>query len=143
MKFSLDERADVYTVRAYGRGYVELSMPTYPRGGAGFSQEGSAQGKGLQTVRHSVVVWENQVQAWSPHSFFELEERHFQHILELEPEVIIVGTGERSRLPPPHLIELLLGRQVGVEFMDTPAACRTYNILVGEGRRVIAALLMI
>jgi uncharacterized protein len=143
MKFSLDERADVYTIKAYGPGYVELSMPSYPRGDANPPSAEAARGKDRQMIHHSIVLLANQVQRWSPHSFSELEARHFQPLLELEPEVVIVGTGECSRLPPPHLIELLLGQQIGVEFMGTPAACRTYNILIGEGRRVVAALLMI
>ncbi|QBQ54864.1 Mth938-like domain-containing protein [Nitrosococcus wardiae] len=143
MKFSLDERLDVYTVSAYGLGYVEFSIPTYLEEDAELLKEGLNPNEGRQKVSQSVVVLPGQLQKWPPASFSELEKSHFQSLLELKPEVVVVGTGERLRFPASYLVEPLLRHQVGVEFMDTAAACRTYNILVGEGRRVIAALLMI
>lgn len=143
MKFSLDEPEGACIVRSYGPGYVKLSVPVYPDGRAELSEEDPREEKGLQTVRQSVIVLPSRVEEWAPTSFLELEKSHFQSLLKLEPEVVIVGTGERLYLPSPSLMEPLLRQQVGVEFMNTPAACRTYNILVGERRRVIAALLMI
>jgi uncharacterized protein len=146
MKFSLDERADVYRVRSYGPGYVEFSVPAYSEDseeGAELLKEGLRQDKGRQKIRQSVIVVPSRLQEWSPASFLELEKSHFQSLLDLEPEVVIVGTGDRLHFPAPYLVEPLLRHQVGVEFTDTAAACRTYNILVGEGRRVTAALLMI
>ncbi|MCP4126357.1 MAG: hypothetical protein GY753_04760, partial [Gammaproteobacteria bacterium] len=59
-----------------------------------------------------------------------------------EPQLVILGTGEEQQFPQPALYALLLNQGVGVEVMTTPAACRTYNILVSEGRRVAAALLL-
>lgn len=144
MKFSLDEPEDACIVRSYGPGYVKLSVPVYPEDRAKLSEEDPPRGeKGLQTVRRSVIVLPSRVEEWAPASFLELRKSHFQSLLKLGPEVVIVGTGERPYLPSPSLMEPLLRQQVGVEFMNTPAACRTYNILVGERRRVIAALLMI
>lgn len=143
MKFSLDERLDVYTVSAYGPGYVEFSIPSYLGEDAELLKEGLNQDEGRQKISQSVVVLPSQLQEWPPASFVELEKSHFQSLLELKPEVVVVGTGERLRFPAPYLVEPLVRHQVGVEFMDTAAACRTYNILVGEGRRVIAALIMI
>lgn len=140
MKFSLDEPANICIVRAYGPGYIKLNMPTSVGGEAELSKE---DGESVQTVYRSVIISPNRLEEWSPSCFVELEKSHFQAFLGLEPEVVIVGTGERPHLPSPSLMEPLLRQQVGVEFMATPAACRTYNILVGEGRRVIAALLMI
>lgn len=137
MKFSLDERADVYTVKSYGPGYVEFSAPAY------LEEDAELLNNDRQKICRSVVVLPSQLQEWPPDSFFELEQSHFQLLLELEPEVVVVGTGERLQFPAPYLVEPLVRHQVGVEFMDTAAACRTYNILVGEGRRVVAALLML
>ncbi|HQZ01822.1 MAG TPA: Mth938-like domain-containing protein [Thauera sp.] len=62
-------------------------------------------------------------------------------IVELGPEIIIVGTGRRQRFPAPALLRSLIEARIGFEFMDLAAACRTYNILVGEGRTVAVALL--
>lgn len=143
MKFSLDEPEDVCIIRSYGSGYVKLRVPTYPEGGVELSAGDLKKEDGLQTVCRSIIVLPKRIEAWAPDSFLELKQSHFQSLLKLEPEVVIVGTGEHPHLPLPSLMEPLLRQQVGVEFMDTPAACRTYNILVGEGRRVIAALLMI
>ena len=60
----------------------------------------------------------------------------------LMPEIVLLGTGDRQRFPRPKLTRALLARGVGVEVMDTSAACRTYNIIMMEDRRVAAALLM-
>jgi uncharacterized protein len=64
-------------------------------------------------------------------------------LAELRPEVVILGTGVKLRFPPPSLTRALVEANIGLEVMDTGAACRTYNILMGDGRRVVAALLMI
>lgn len=145
MKFSLDESADVYTISSYGPGYVEFSMPRgYSQKSVECAKEGLRQeGKGRQKIHHSVVVVPNQLQKWPPVSSSEFKKPHFQSLLELEPEVVIIGTGNRLHFPTPYLVEPLVRHQVGVEFMNTAAACRTYNILVGERRKVVAALLMI
>ena len=63
-------------------------------------------------------------------------------IAQLEPEIALLGTGDRQRFPHPRLIQALMARGIGVEVMDTSAACRTYNIVMLEGRRVAAALLL-
>jgi uncharacterized protein len=60
--------------------------------------------------------------------------------LALEPEIILIGTGERALLPDTELMGALAERAIGLEFMTTPAACRTYNVLVHEQRRVVAVL---
>lgn len=78
---------------------------------------------------------------WSPTvSPEELRVEDLQPALALRPEVLIVGTGLRSILPPPKLAAILANEGIGVEFMDTRAACRTFNVLSGEGREVVAAL---
>ncbi len=61
---------------------------------------------------------------------------------ELDAEVIVFGSGSRTRFAPPAWLQPLMAKRVGVEAMDTQAACRTYNILVGEGRNVAVALLL-
>lgn len=79
--------------------------------------------------------------AWGPASLEDLTEAHFAQLVALQPEVVIFGSGTRLRFAPPALLGALMKARIGIETMDTPAACRTYNILVGEGRRVVAALL--
>jgi uncharacterized protein len=89
----------------------------------------------------SVIAWQGAVTAWPVERFDALSERHFAALADLAPELVIFGTGARLRFPAPALLRPLIERGIGVETMDTAAACRTYNVLLGEGRAVVAALL--
>ena len=92
--------------------------------------------------RESVVVpWKGTVTAWRVSDFAMLTDRHFAMLAELGPELVIFGSGTRIRFPPPALLRPLIERRIGVETMDTAAASRTYNVLLAEGRNVVAALL--
>ncbi|MCR6686359.1 Mth938-like domain-containing protein [Pseudoxanthomonas sp.] len=71
-----------------------------------------------------------------------LEPAHLQPLLELQPELIVLGTGARQAFPPPAVMAACLTRGIGIEVMDNAAAARTYNVLAGEGRRVVVALLL-
>lgn len=94
-------------------------------------------------VHHSVVISSTGVQAdWGCERFEDLTDAHFERLAEHQPEVVLFGSGDRLRFPPPRLLKALVERRIGVETMDTQAACRTYNILAGEGRRVVVALLI-
>lgn len=91
----------------------------------------------------SVVVSAEQVRDdWDAAGFDALDEAHFRYFIALEPEVLLLGTGAQQRFPHPRLYRALTDAGIGVEVMDTPAACRTYNILVMEDRKVIAAILL-
>jgi len=92
---------------------------------------------------HSVLVpWEGEVLQWEASRPEDLTEAHFEQIAALRPEVVIFGSGERLRFVSPALLRPLIDLRIGVETMDTPAACRTYNVLVSEHRRALAALLL-
>ena len=78
-----------------------------------------------------------------PANFDDLAAHHMETVVSLQPEIVVVGTGRSLRFPGTDVLEPLLKREIGYEIMDTGAACRCYNILTTEGRRVIAALLMI
>jgi uncharacterized protein len=96
-----------------------------------------------EIIGTSVIVTPDRIiRDWLPDSFGELEPRHIARLDELQPEIIVLGTGVRLRFPSVEFTAGFLSRGIGVEIMDTNAACRTYNILLSEGRRVIAALLM-
>jgi len=95
-----------------------------------------------QEHRQSVVVpWQGAVVAWSAASFDALTEDHFKALADLKPELVIFGSGARIRFAKPALLRPLIDARIGIETMDTPAACRTYNVLLAEGRTVVAALL--
>ena len=91
----------------------------------------------------SVIVTPDRIiRDWLPHAYEDLERRHIVRLEELQPELIVLGTGPRLRFPDAEFTTGFLSQGVGVEIMDTTAACRTYNILLSEGRRVVAALLI-
>jgi uncharacterized protein len=89
-----------------------------------------------------VVPWQGPPLAWGPVGFDDLEAVHFERLLSLKPELVLFGSGARIRFPHPSLLRTLIGHRIGVETMDTPAACRTYNVLASENRSVVAALIL-
>ncbi len=107
---------------------------------------------GATPFSHSVLVpWQGAVLPWradahddsTPCSQPEqLTAAHFERIAAMEPELVIFGSGPRLRFVSPALLRALMAARIGIETMDTPAACRTYNVLVSEHRRVLAALLL-
>lgn len=98
---------------------------------------------GNQRFTHSLLVpWQGAVLPWAPARPDDLEAAHFEALLALQPELVIFGSGPRLKFVAPALMRALIDRRIGVETMDTPAACRTYNVLVSEGRSAVAALLM-
>ena len=89
-----------------------------------------------------VVMPEVAPRAWDAPTFDSITEAHFLQIGADNPDVVILGTGERQRFIHPRLTAALTMRRIGVECMDSQAACRTYNILMGEGRKVTLALII-
>ena len=92
--------------------------------------------------RSVLVPWQGAVLPWDAADVDALTPAHFEQIAALEPEVVIFGSGPRLRFVHPSLTRALTERRIGIETMDTPAACRTYNVLVSEQRRVLGALLL-
>ena len=88
------------------------------------------------------VLPETPPRPWNVASFDDLTPEHFELIERDTPDVVILGTGARQRFVHPRLVASLYARRVGVECMDNKAACRTYNILMGEGRKVTLALII-
>ena len=80
---------------------------------------------------------------WRPDNFDDLATQHIAQIIELEPEIIILGTGDQLYFPSPDLIAAIFENHIGFEVMDTGAACRCYNLLLSERRKVAAGLIRI
>jgi uncharacterized protein len=89
-----------------------------------------------------LVLPEGPVRPWAVRALAELDEDKVAELAALEVEVLLIGTGSRLNFPAPAVLVPLARARIGAEVMDTPAACRTYNILLGEGRRVAAALML-
>ena len=120
------DRLDVQSILGYGPGWV------------GLGHNGIAE-----KIEHSIIIGSRGEKVpWNCARFELLTEAHFAMLAASQPELVIFGSGARLRFAPPQLLRGLMSQRIGVETMDTLAACRTYNILAGEGRRVIAALLI-
>ena len=96
-----------------------------------------------QTYQTSLIVTPEHIQSdWPMQSIQDLQIEHLQHLLSFSPEIVIIGTGTQHQFISPKLSAPLIQAQIPVECMTTAAACRTYNILMAEGRKVLAALLL-
>jgi uncharacterized protein len=96
---------------------------------------------GVEHTESVLVPWQGGVVAWHASAFESLSAEHFARIAAMRPELVVFGSGARLRFPSPALLRPLIDERIGIETMDTAAACRTYNVLLAEGRKVIAALL--
>ena len=122
MKFHLEQTAGKNAFTGYGEGYVAVN--------------------GQRHEASLVVGAQRLVTDWPARSIATLAADHLAAIVELAPDIVLLGTGARFELPEPARLAPLYKAGIGVEVMDTPAACRTYNILMGEGRNVVAALIV-
>jgi uncharacterized protein len=121
MKLHLSTTSGIYAFTGYGEGYVMVN--------------------GQRHERSLVVLRERVVTDWPPAEFEQLSAADFARLAELEPEIVLLGTGSQLRFPRPELTRALIEARIGLEVMDMRAACRTYNILAAEERKVAAALL--
>jgi uncharacterized protein len=96
---------------------------------------------GVEHTESVVVAWNGTVEPWHATRFDDLGVDHFARLAGLRPELVLFGSGARLRFPSPALLKPLIDARIGIETMDTAAACRTYNVLLAEGRSVVAALL--
>jgi uncharacterized protein len=109
------------TITAYGDDYVEING---------------------ERRRENLVVLPDRIIDWPARGFDALTREDFAFLQAVRAEIVLLGTGARQRFPHPRLTQALVARRIGVETMDVQAACRTFNILVAEQRRVAAALLL-
>jgi uncharacterized protein len=89
-----------------------------------------------------LVPWSGTVLPWAAAAVSDLTPAHFARCLDLRPELVIFGSGARLQFVAPALYRALIERRIGIETMDTAAACRTFNVLANEGRSVVAVLLV-
>jgi uncharacterized protein len=92
--------------------------------------------------RSCLISAERLIDNWRPQSLDELREEDLDAVFALQPEIVVLGSGARQRFPDTRLLAAILSRGIGCEVMDSGAACRTYNVLVSESRRAVAALFL-
>ena len=122
MALHLNTDSNMYLFTGHGEGYVSINGKRY---------------------HQPLVVAATEVRSdWPATDFAGLDASHFDYFLGLKPDVLLFGTGTRQQFARPELYRALVQARIAVEFMDTAAACRTYNILVAEDRKVVAAVLL-
>jgi len=120
MKFILDQPDGSQPIRGYGADGIRIGNKTY---------------NGTLLVSPKGIRSD-----WPPQTIGQLSNQHLMEICALRPALVIIGTGEQQVFPEPRVFIPFMDAGIGYEVMDTPAACRTYNVLLSEGREVLAAL---
>lgn len=114
MQISLETGLGTYLIQSYSSHEIKINNTVF---------------------KHSLIVSSLKIiEPWQP--------TDLEIILSLNPEVVLLGTGSHLKFPSPEKLSLFLERKIGIEVMDTGAACRTFNVLVSEGRNAVAALIL-
>jgi len=121
MKFTQQRSDGINLIRRYGADFIAI---------------------GEQEIRASCIVTASTLDSWTPRTIDELTLEHLASIFALTPEVVVLSTGANQKFPRAALRAEFATRKIGLEVMEIGAACRTYNVLVGEERRVLAAILL-
>ena len=122
MKLHLTSAENNHLITGYGQGFVEINKQRY--------------------VQNLVVMADKLILDWAATDFASLTELHFTKLIDLKPEVVLLGTGEKHQFLHPKIVQKLTENGIPLECMTTAAACRTYNILMSEGRNVVAMLIL-
>lgn len=122
MSLTLDDNHANYQIRAFKPGHIQVNQNFFT---------------------HSIIIAPNRlIEHWAPQHITELTRDHLSIITNLHPDILIIGTGEILQFPGIELYGDLIQGGIGVEIMNTSAACRTYNVLTSENRNVVAALII-
>jgi len=122
MQLSEDSTPGEYIIRSYQPGEFIVNEKSYNK---------------------SLIVSKNKlIPSWPPQTIEELKSDHFQIISDLKPELMILGTGEKQHFPDAKILATIINNNIGLEIMNTRAACRTFNLLIAEGRNVACALII-
>lgn len=121
MQISLEQNTAKNQIDSYTLGQITINQTVYTQ---------------------SILVTADIIQHWDIQTIHQLQRQHFDDILALKPELIILGTGKKLSFPAQSLCQSILLLGIGLEIMDTPSACRTFNILIAEDRNVVGALII-
>jgi len=136
MQFNQELNRASYTIRSYSAGKISVLVPIEKL------QETSNAPAIEELTASFIMTPERLIRNWPPDSVEEINAEHMEMISSLQPEVVLIGTGETLIFPDTKLTIRLMEQGIGVEVMDTAAACRTYNVLMHEARRVLLALVV-
>jgi uncharacterized protein len=122
MQFNLDSNVGKYQINSFKPGQVVINKQIY--------------------INSIIIAPEQIITNWQPQNYAEITEYDLKSILDLSPQIVIIGTGEQQHFLDQELLLPFLKQGIGIEIMNTDAACRTYNVLMSEGRNIVAGLLL-
>lgn len=145
MQLNLDINNAAFSIKAYEPGKITVRHPLVDPNSPGAAITRDSYGRAVvreEVFSGSLVIMPDRIiRDWAPRNFDELRAEHLQGLAGLGLEVVLLGTGSRLRFPDFQYSSIFFEQGTGIEVMDTYAACRTYNVLMSEGRRVAAALI--
>ncbi len=122
MKFAQDSQDEGYVITAYGDDNISINGKTFEQ---------------------SIIITRTKLnESWDVSAIELLQTQHIKQILAFNPELIIIGTGNKLVFPAVEVYSAVIKHGIGIDFMDTRAACRTYNILMSEGRNIVTGLIL-
>ncbi len=121
MELQQDTGEGQYHIRGYGVDFIQIND---------------------EKIHYSIIVTPTKLITWPPQSLSELNTSHFLPLYDLKPSIVLLGTGQNLSFPAPALLADFYTKKIGIEVMTTAAACRTYAVLMAEGRKVAGALLI-
>lgn len=134
MKFTREQAQGLYTIHAYQSGSVILNSPD--------PADGRDEESRIELTESFIISPQQLMQEWGPATLQQIEEGDLTVIAKLQPEILLLGTGQSLQFPDNRLLAAIIELGIGYETMSSPAACRTYNILAAEGRQVAAAIII-
>jgi len=148
MQFTLDQNPKNYGIHAYAQGEITITIPRTLDEDSPLEIPDNITRLHIPVRRENltrslVLMPDRLIRDWPPQNFSELSAEHFATLSELDIEIMLFGSGATTRWPALPLLAPLIDQGIGVEVMDTGAACRTYNILMSDQRKFAAAFLMI
>ena len=144
MQFSQEHNHSAHVIKSYDEDSIKVIRPLNEEmlRQADHDPNKANDLRPITLNKSMVIAADALLTAWPVKSVETLEEAHIEKLLELRPEIVILGTGKHLTWPQPNILQPLIQNGVGYEVMNTPAACRTYNILMHEDRRVVAAIML-
>ena len=138
MQFNLEMDMECFTILSYSPENVTIKHP--------FAKNGTT-GREIDFLKEEIqssfiLSPKTLIKDWAPQTIQHLRKENLEDLLNLSPEVVLIGTGSKLQFPEPELMSCFWEAQIGVEIMDTAAVCRTYNILVNEGRSTVAGIII-
>lgn len=144
MQFTQEGGIANYRIHAYDSDSITVAIPKQAEAAPEGHQDADIRlPMWRDSLYHSFVITPDiLVRNWGSDDFETLQGQHFTELRQYQPEIVLFGSGKTLRRPPASMLSALIDAGIGVEIMDSGAACRTYNILMSDARRVLAALMI-